>query len=180
MNHCRCGCYNILSFTQRWMPVHCCHFRCECFHVPRGENDDIPPRSNDNIWNPGRGGSWVRDCQAGSHCQSAAVTERGQMPGRLMPRCMPLCVWQLPALPKSRGGVEREEWWEKSSLRWAAMSGIGTRWVTVWECMLVRAISTGNARTWGLTAERKRPRETHRMSPKQCPFKTGCLALIIW
>ncbi len=38
------------------MPVHCCHFRYECFHVPRGENDDIPPHSNDNIWNPGRGG----------------------------------------------------------------------------------------------------------------------------
>lgn len=78
MNHCRYSCYNILSFTQRWMPLHCCHFRSECFHVPRGENDDIPPRSNDNIWNPGHGESWVRDCQAGSHCQSAAVTERGQ------------------------------------------------------------------------------------------------------
>lgn len=37
------------------MPVHCCHFRCECFHVPRGGNDDMPPRSNDNIWNPGHG-----------------------------------------------------------------------------------------------------------------------------
>lgn len=58
MNRCLYSCYNILSFTRRWMPLHCCHFRDECFHVPRVENDDIPPCSNDNIWNPGHGESW--------------------------------------------------------------------------------------------------------------------------
>lgn len=56
----------------------------------------------------------------------------GKMPGRLMPRRMPLCVWQLPALPESRGGVKREKWWQTSSLRWAAMSRpkMVARWVT--------------------------------------------------
>lgn len=30
------------------------------------------------------------------------------MPGRLMPLCMPLCVWQLPALPEKRRSQEGE------------------------------------------------------------------------
>lgn len=131
MNHWHYSCYNILSFTQHWMPGHCHYFRCECFHVPR---DRMMTFLLTIMIMFGAQAMWklakrLSGWQSGSHCQSAAVTERGQMPRRLMPRWMPLCAWQLPALPNCWGSARREKSWEMWSWRWAAISQIQKLWV---------------------------------------------------
>lgn len=140
MKHCRYSCYNILSFTQRWMPLCHCHFGCECLYVPRAENDDMPypPPSNDNIWNPGhreagqkRLSSWQTLSVSCCHLERAKCQDVWCLVHAI--RYRPLCAWQLPVLPISLGGVGRQEVVLFEESRLCTSTEHQMKWLYAWD-----------------------------------------------